>query len=497
MNQQQQWLNSQMQGQRPQYPPQMNQQQQQQFFRPQGLPLTPQQQQAMYGQRPQISPQMIQQGLAMQQQYPQNPQQQQLLLQQQNMIAQQSQLKRPSEQNPPVAPRIKKRKPTDKTLSRKVESYVPESRLFSQLQDFERQLDATIVRRKVELLDNPAKLSKVTRTLRIFVSNTAGSQYIPTNDAGEALFDADTAKSPNWTLKVEGRLLDVANKKYQTGVHHKFSYFVKSMVVELKRDSNLYSEGNIIEWQKNPSAPEMDGFEVKRKGDSELPCRIIITLDQPDKFKLPAEMARLLDIHTDNRQNIMLGLWQYIKHHKLQDPEDRKKLNPDEGLRLALNLPDSGIPFSILPSLIDSRLLPIDPIVINYTIKVDKEFSFSPTAFDVEVEFTDQSRKNVVAAITQGAPNVEKEIAALDEKMSHLVAQVGACNVKRDFLLGFVKDPISFLNTWVASQSRDLEVVLGDQRLVGEEVRRSEFYKQAWVSDSVGHFLTDRFGAIR
>ena len=70
----------------------------------------------------------------------------------------------------------------------------------------------------------------------------------------------------------------------------------------------------------------------------------------------------------------------------------------------------------------------------------------------------DQGRKANAASIVQGNPNAEKEIMALDEKMTHLVAQISLCNLKRDFLFGFVKDPIGFLNTWVASQSRDLEV---------------------------------------
>ena len=66
------------------------------------------------------------------------------------------------------------------------------------------------MRRKLDMQENAAKASKVTRTLRIFVSNTAGSQYIPSNDAGEAIFDMDTTRTPNWLLKVEGRLLDVS-----------------------------------------------------------------------------------------------------------------------------------------------------------------------------------------------------------------------------------------------------------------------------------------------
>ena len=67
---------------------------------------------------------------------------------------------------------------------------------------------------------------------------------------------------PSWTLRVEGRLLEVLislfksdfnliiqNKKESAAgqVNAKFSSFVKSMFIELQRDPALYPEGNVIE----------------------------------------------------------------------------------------------------------------------------------------------------------------------------------------------------------------------------------------------------------
>jgi SWI/SNF-related matrix-associated actin-dependent regulator of chromatin subfamily D len=61
---------------------------------------------------------------------------------------------------------------------------------------------------------------------------------------------------------------------------------------------------------------------------------------------------------------------------------------------------------------------------------------------------------------------------------------------KRDFLLRFANDPADFLDRWVASQSRDLEVILGESHVNLEEQRRADFYNQQWVNEAVFHYMT-------
>ena len=54
------------------------------------------------------------------------------------------------------------------------------------------------------------------RTLRLFFSNVSGNQYVET-EGDSVMLDADLTGSleglrediPSWTLKIEGRLLDV------------------------------------------------------------------------------------------------------------------------------------------------------------------------------------------------------------------------------------------------------------------------------------------------
>ena len=60
--------------------------------------------------------------------------------------------------------------------------------------------------------------------------------------------------------------------------------------------------------------------------------------------------------------------------------------------------------------------------------------------------------------------------------------------MKRTFLESFAKDPSQFIRTWLESQSRDLESILGNGAMESltirqEELRRSEFFQLPWVEE--------------
>lgn len=108
------------------------------------------------------------------------------------------------------------------------------------------------------------------RTLRVFLSNLAADQYVEVSDlaAAEDAFDLENARVPSWTLRIEGRLLDVSaditlissrvhafddDCPQQPGSRRpqpnppKFSSFLKSVIVDIQRDPNLYPEPNLVE----------------------------------------------------------------------------------------------------------------------------------------------------------------------------------------------------------------------------------------------------------
>lgn len=60
--------------------------------------------------------------------------------------------------------------------------------------------------------------------------------------------------------------------------------------------------------------------------------------------------------------------------------------------------------------------------------------------------------------------------------------------MKRTFLESFAKEPAQFIQTWLESQSRDLESILGNgpsegQTVRQEELKRSEFFRLPWVEE--------------
>ncbi|KAF9910339.1 SWI SNF, matrix associated, actin dependent regulator of chromatin, sub d, member 1 [Linnemannia zychae] len=396
---------------------------------------------------------------------------------------------------PLLVAKAKRKRPNDNQISSKIEAIVPESKLYTELLEFEKKLDATIMRKRLDLQETLNKPVKTKRTLRIFISNLSHDQETPESDDEEPRLDS--GPTPSWTLKVEGRLVDEANasayKNRQTS--KKFSSFFRSVMIELERDSNLYPNGNFVEWHKSPNQADVDGFEIKRHGDENVKVKVILHIDNsPERFKLSPELADVLAIDVETRPGIMMALWQYIKFHQLQDPEDKRNINCDQKLATLFGQPK--ISFPALPELIGRFLSPPDPIVLEYTVRVDKPYHLSSHCYDLDVELDDPTFKskisNLLSSTSLNAANnaLPKQIHAQDEQIMQYIQSMQNSKTKRDFLLRFANDPADFLDRWVASQSRDLEVILGESHVNLEEQRRADFYNQQWVNEAVFHYMT-------
>ncbi|KAJ3413579.1 SWI/SNF complex component snf12 [Chytridiales sp. JEL 0842] len=396
----------------------------------------------------------------------------------------------------------KKKKTWNRALPKKIEAYVPEARYYVELQEFEKRLDATIVRKKLDIQEGSVKPIKMKKTLRIVVSNETSNQaHDQENDMND---DDATVKIPSWKLKVQGKLLDVrfkvtansnslTHKSIQTpedqlSMLPKFTHFVKSIKIELQRDPNLYPEGNVIEWRKGSSAHSFDVFEVKRQGDQEVPVSIEIVMENnPEKLRVSARLAEVLDVYVDTQQNILMRLWQYIKMNGLQDVEHKTYINFDAQLTDIFRTRRAM--FTQLPDLLSQNTYAPPPIKINYTIKVDKELTVSETAYEVPVEIEDPIKAKVNSILAGGNLAMLKEIGTLDEQIARHVEEITNCKMKRDFMLAFAADPANFVQRWTASQARDLEVILGDSRINVEEARRSSFNDQEWIREAVFLYL--------
>ncbi|ANB12390.1 Snf12p [Sugiyamaella lignohabitans] len=124
------------------------------------------------------------------------------------------------------------RKPTDLNLPDKIENVIPEAKLYTDLQDAERRLDATISRKKMDLQDTIARSIMKTKTLRVFISSSVSDQPWQTvPQLNENSFDfMDSQNTPLWNLRIEGRLVDdVSYSTHAREVRHDMIFTVSSL----------------------------------------------------------------------------------------------------------------------------------------------------------------------------------------------------------------------------------------------------------------------------
>lgn len=152
----------------------------------------------------------------------------------------------------------KKKKLADKILPQKVRELVPESQAYMDLLAFERKLDSTIMRKRLDIQEALKRPMKQKRKLRIFISNTT----FPAKEPAEG-GSGDEPSTTGWELRVEGRLLDEDKKVADPSKSkRKFSSFFKSLVIELDKD--LYGPDNhLVEWRRIATTQETDGFQVR------------------------------------------------------------------------------------------------------------------------------------------------------------------------------------------------------------------------------------------
>ncbi|KIY65666.1 SWI/SNF complex 60 kDa subunit, partial [Cylindrobasidium torrendii FP15055 ss-10] len=386
----------------------------------------------------------------------------------------------------------KRRRLTDKNIPNAVlqnPSYAEDSKMYQDLLEMERKLDWTITRKRVEIQDTLARPLSTTRTLRIFLSHTVANQVWQTG--GEETADPETGEGiPSWSLKIEGRLLESPSQRKDKGPPRKFSTFIKRMTVELDRDNSLYPDGNIVEWPRStgPDNPVLDGFTLRRTGDAPTRARIILFLEHfPEQFKVSPELGNILGIKEESRIGVVQALWSYIKLQNLQDKADRRMVHADE--KLATIVGPQPLPFQKLPELVNRHLLPPDPIVL-YDIDPTMASPERPMAWDVELKMEDTATKNRLNVMVQANRESAASLAKLDEEIALRVQALQNSHLKRTFLQSFAEDPAGFIQTWLESQSRDLDSVLGTgasegQSLRQDELRRSEFFRMPWVEEAV------------
>ncbi|XP_060204456.1 SWI/SNF complex component SNF12 homolog [Lycium barbarum] len=377
------------------------------------------------------------------------------------------------------AVRRKKRKVSDKLIPDKVAMVLPESELYSNLLELEARVDATLFRKKIDMLESLKNSPRIQKTLRIYVFNTFANQT------------PDSVEPASWSLKILGRILgggpdpSRSEMEQKSAVSYpKFSAFFKKITVYL--DQNLYPDNHVILWDSSRSPALHEGYEIKRKGDKEFTAIIRLEMNYvPEKFKLSPALQEVLGIEVETRARVLAALWYYVKIRKLQISDDTSSFTCDAPLKKVFG--EEKLKFAQVSQKITQHLTAPQPIHLEHRIKLSGNSPAGNTCYDVLVDVPLTLQKEMSSFLSSLEKN--KEIDAYDETISNAIKKIHEHQRRRAFFLGFSHSPADFINALVASQARDLKLVSDDSTRVSEMEKRSEFYNQPWTEDAVIHYL--------
>ncbi|RFU80648.1 26s proteasome regulatory subunit n6 [Trichoderma arundinaceum] len=419
------------------------------------------------------------------------------------------------------------RKPTDKNIPDGVEDCIVDPdgvKRYVELRDIERLIDATITRKRLDVLDDARRSSKLRKTLRIWISNTAEDQIWQGNSLNADSFDFTPAMEAFYRVKIEGYLLDedddVADltKNDLTGhtastispvdkheesssvqkaagtetnqKKHRFSHFFQSISVDFDRSRFRNGSEQSVEWRRPEGSQnqagsimaaeaDFDEFTFKRNGDENMNITINLQRhESPERYQLTPELAQVVDMNEATQHEAVMALWEYIRLSGLQEDEERRNFRCDNYLKKVIGR-DSGV-IPMLSEYVMPHLRPLPPICLPYTIRVDEEFHRSPqpTVYDVQVLVEDPIRANLRPLLNnpQYAATL-KQITMLDEQLARLVQAISMSKAKHSFFSSLSEDPANFVKSWLSSQKRDLEIIMGEaasdaENVAGDEWRR-------------------------
>ena len=101
-----------------------------------------------------------------------------------------------------------------------------------------------------------------------------------------------------------------------------------------------------------------------------------------------------------------------------------------------------------------------------------------------------RTRQHNVLARFDANSATSSEIASLDDRIAQAALTIRNRAAAREFFESFAADPQGHLRTWIASQARDLDALLGGDRtgstpFSAEELKRAETFRGPWVDEAV------------
>lgn len=417
-------------------------------------------------------------------------------------------------------------KPSDVAIPYELRSEFPEEvAAYEDLLQKERVIDTMINRKMLDLQEYQQKLGTLEMTgclgedtLRLFIYNTSENQQWQQQQPSQQ----QTPASPNWTLRIEGKLLNGSATS-----NRKMSWFLSGISVELKSlqgNNDIGGGSNLIEWHDDPKIPDnerlakqFDGMDINRKGSSvknenEVVADIVIQPKMyPIKLKVSNDaLLELLGKSQITQSECIKTILMYAKINGLfevqfVDEKDVKRkvisIKSDELLMRVIGAQSITVPQ--LLELVGTKLLkPIDPIRISVPIDTLKSSTLGDCIIDIKVnkallEGQKQNIKDVdeiTKLITSEILNKESltQLYNLDENLKLNIQLLNYSKMKFDFYNELSKDPVNFLKLVMEKNEEYLSILTSDSMsfgkngLIDEElVRRSDFYSDEFLKEHI------------
>jgi SWI/SNF-related matrix-associated actin-dependent regulator of chromatin subfamily D len=415
------------------------------------------------------------------------------------------------------------RKPNDRNMPDGLEEIIIGDGVqqYKQLREVERKLDYAMMRKRLEIGDSIHRMSKRHKTIRIWISNTAENQPWQERGLDADAFDFGTGVDGTYRVRIEGRVLDddlddpIANddeeedeessdmksmaetidKAQKAEPRKRLSHFFKGISIDFDKPTTVSPESAQIEWFKQPGSAEFDSLQFERKGDENTNVTINLTrAETPERFRLSKSLSDVLDTDEEDKSGAVLGIWDYVKAMGLQEDEEKRTVRCDDRLKrvsLSTLLRTHCLLFQVfgfetvyfpdIPERLIPHLLPLDPIKLSYTIRVDSAYQISPspTIYDIRVTVDDPLQARMLAMTHNPEyPAALRQISQLDDQLAAIIQALAHSKAKHSFYKSMQSDPVNFVKRWMSSQKRDLEVILGEAtRGGGEDGNAPEFQR--------------------
>lgn len=335
-----------------------------------------------------------------------------------------------------------------------------------------------------------------------------------------------------------------------------------SFNLSLPGNNNQTNDSNgqivdVVEWHADDDNPvDFDGLDIRRNGSENLQCTITI---QPRGFtgnslEYSKELSMIIGKSRGSLHEAVYSLYKYLLINNLlinsaatqgKNSGDNDNTNNKNGEKtivqidkfLSLLLPNHDekkdrdgdinmedddeeeedgegnkeneikqtMRLSEFLPLVNSHIKPMKPIVVDYTVRVDKASTYGELVFDVEVpdlrtlqkkqriDEIGQDGLNLVSELESFTKNYKNQLDTYEREISLLHLQLNETANKYQFFHKLGENPVPALEDYIASQSNALKILSGDEGFNEDTVRRAEFYQdnENMLFENIGVMLAN------